>query len=244
MRNRLLFGVLSVAMLACSGSKKSQSSNSKQNAGIKAEEPAVLLDTIRVVASEEPKKKIYRESNPLMVDIIHTSLKVSFDWANSQLNGTAVITASPYFYPTSIMYLNARGMNIKKIAVSLPHTVYKTQTSKGKKYDVMEVDYNEGYKDVKYIYEHDSIKIDLGRELKSNENFYVQVDYVAKPNELKKGGSAAINDDKGLYFINPKGEDPNKMPQIWTQGETQSNSAWFPTVDSPNEKMTSEIFMR
>lgn len=33
------------------------------------------------------------------------------------------------------------------------------------------------------------------------------------------------------------------MPQIWTQGETQSNSAWFPTVDSPNEKMTDEIYI-
>jgi aminopeptidase N len=33
------------------------------------------------------------------------------------------------------------------------------------------------------------------------------------------------------------------MPQIWTQGETQSNSAWFPTIDNPTEKMTNEIYM-
>ncbi|WP_438976797.1 M1 family aminopeptidase, partial [Polaribacter sp.] len=29
--------------------------------------------------------------------------------------------------------------------------------------------------------------------------------------------------------------------QIWTQGETQANSAWFPTIDAPNQKMTQEI---
>jgi len=44
-----------------------------------------------------------------------------------------------------------------------------------------------------------------------------------------------------LYFINPKGEEKNKMPQIWTQGETESNSVWFPTVDASNQKMTNEI---
>ena len=57
------------------------------------------------------------------------------------------------------------------------------------------------------------------------------------------GGSRAISSDKGLYFINPKGEDKSKMPQIWTQGETQSNQVWFPTIDSPNERMTEEILI-
>jgi aminopeptidase N len=242
MRNRLLFGVLSVTMLACSGSKKSQSSNSKQNASIKAEEPAVLLDTIRVVANEEPKKKIYRESNPLIMDIIHTSLKVSFDWNNSQLIGFASIQATPYFYPTNIMYLNARGFDIKNVSLGIETQKVATRDLKGKKTDIKENTLDP--KPAVYKYENDTIRITLDREYKKGEMVYVFIDYIARPNELKKGGSAAINDDKGLYFINPKGEDPNKMPQIWTQGETQSNSAWFPTVDSPNEKMTSEIFMQ
>ncbi|MEJ7675942.1 MAG: hypothetical protein WKF59_25400 [Chitinophagaceae bacterium] len=30
---------------------------------------------------------------------------------------------------------------------------------------------------------------------------------------------------------------------MWTQGETESNSAWFPTIDKPNQKTTQEIFM-
>ncbi|HLG33751.1 MAG TPA: M1 family metallopeptidase, partial [Bacteroidia bacterium] len=60
---------------------------------------------------------------------------------------------------------------------------------------------------------------------------------------LPEGGSAAIRSDKGLYFINPEGTDPDKPRQIWTQGETQSSSAWFPTIDSPNQRMTQEIYI-
>jgi len=60
---------------------------------------------------------------------------------------------------------------------------------------------------------------------------------------LKARGSAAINDAKGLYFINPDERTPNKPRQIWTQGETEASSAWFPTIDRPNQKTTAEISM-
>ncbi|MEN8128448.1 MAG: hypothetical protein ABFR90_11705, partial [Planctomycetota bacterium] len=32
-----------------------------------------------------------------------------------------------------------------------------------------------------------------------------------------------------LYFIDPDETDPDKPTQIWTQGETESSSCWFPT---------------
>ncbi|HZZ74599.1 MAG TPA: M1 family aminopeptidase, partial [Puia sp.] len=31
--------------------------------------------------------------------------------------------------------------------------------------------------------------------------------------------------------------------EVWTQGESQSNSAWFPTIDRPNQKTTEEIIL-
>lgn len=60
---------------------------------------------------------------------------------------------------------------------------------------------------------------------------------------MKVKGSAAINDAKGLYFINPKGEDKGKPPRFWTQGETEANSVWMVTIDKPNQKTTEEIYM-
>lgn len=240
MTNKFVLALLAVSLLACSTNKKTQAT-SKTDAKLKSlEDPAINLDTIKVVANEVPKKEVYQGSNPLINDIIHTKLEVNFNWEKSQLNGKATITARPYFYPTNMLYLNARGMDIKSVKVSELNPI-PAVVPKGKK--ATEATENWMVSNSSYKYENDSIKINLGREFTANEKYKVEIEYVSKPNELKKGGSSAISDDKGLYFINPKGEDPNKMPQIWTQGETQSNSAWFPTVDSPNEKMTDEIYM-
>ena len=39
------------------------------------------------------------------------------------------------------------------------------------------------------------------------------------------------------------GKDKKKPIQIWTQGETESNSGWVPTIDKPNQRQTDEITM-
>ena len=70
------------------------------------------------------------------------------------------------------------------------------------------------------------------------------IKYTARPEEVEQAGSQAISDAKGLYFIDPMDTDPDKPTQIWTQGETESNSCWFPTIDSPNQKTTQEIYIR
>ena len=46
-----------------------------------------------------------------------------------------------------------------------------------------------------------------------------------------------------MFFINPNNEDPEKPQQIWTQGETEWNSRWFPTTDKPNERCTQEMYL-
>lgn len=61
-------------------------------------------------------------------------------------------------------------------------------------------------------------------------------EYTSKPDEVEQTGSAAITEAKGLYFINPRGEEPEKPTQIWTQGETEANSVWMITIDKPNQK--------
>ena len=45
------------------------------------------------------------------------------------------------------------------------------------------------------------------------------------------------------FLSTPRGEDPNKPQQIWTQGETEWNSKWFPTIDKPNERCTQEMYI-
>lgn len=200
--------------------KKKESSVKKDSNSDDLTQDMIKLQEMELRA-ENAKSKIYQASNTKTNDIIHTKLEVKFDWQNSQMFGKATITIKPYFYPQTILYLNARGMDI-----------YKVQLVQG----VQMID-------LVYKYQNDSLTIQLNKEYKKEETYVVFIDYKSKPEELQTGGSSAITSDKGLYFINPKGEEPAKMPQIWTQGETQSNSAWFPTVDSPNEKMTDEIYI-
>lgn len=235
----ILFPVSVLAFaIACSSSKKTTTAAATPTI---LAEPAIDLDTIRVLAEEPPKKQVYRATNTKSSDIIHTKLWVSFDWQKSQMLGKAEILAKPYFYPTNMLYLNARGMDIKSVAVERMVFVQATAMEKGHKKSVSSESFVP--QTSSYKYENDSLKIDLGSVYTKDDKYKVTIEYLAKPNELKKGGSGAISDDKGLYFINPTGSDPDKMPQIWTQGETQSNSAWFPTIDNPTEKMTNEIYM-
>ena len=87
-----------------------------------------------------------------------------------------------------------------------------------------------------YNYDDFKLIIDLPRAYKRNEEFTIYIKYTARPEKVKQKGSAAITSAKGLYFINPTGLDKNKPTQIWTQGETEASSCWFPTIDSPNQK--------
>jgi aminopeptidase N len=161
---------------------------------------------------------IYKSSRTLLTDLIHTKLEVRFNWAQSRMNGRATISAKQHFYPSDSLVLDAKGMDILKIELNGSPLVYT---------------YRDSLK----------LSINLGKIYKKDEVFTVTIEYVAKPDERQTSGSAAITSDKGLYFINPKGENKDKMPQIWTQGETEANSVWFPTIDAPNAKTTQEIFM-
>jgi aminopeptidase N len=170
---------------------------------------------------DESWKKIYRESAAKINDLVHTKLDVKFDFAKSYLYGKEWVTLKPHFYDTDSLLLDAKGMDINKIEI------IKAGKSTALKYD----------------YDSMTLHIHLDKTYKIGENYTVYIDYTSKPDELKVKGSEAITDAKGLYFINPKGEEKDKPTQIWTQGETESNSVWFPTIDKPNQKCTEEIIM-
>lgn len=171
-------------------------------------------DTIK----ESPtKRSIYWGSETVFTDLLHTKLEVNFDWNRSRMNGIATITAKPHFYSTDSLILDAKGMDILEVSLA--------------------------NKSLTFSYDSSFLKIKLDKIYTKSENYTVKIKYVAKPDERKTEGSAAITSDKGLYFINPKGEDKSKMPQIWTQGETEASSVWFPTIDSPNMKSTQETYI-
>src|SRR3546814_829974 len=94
---------------------------------------------------------------------------------------------------------------------------------------------------LKFTYDGRKLRAGLGRTYGRDEEYRVFIRYTAMPDRLEMGGSEAISQDKGLYFIDPRDEDPEKPFQIWTQGETEANSCWFPTINGPQENHTQRI---
>jgi len=180
---------------------------------------ALALLVAGVVNGQDDWKKIYRSFPTKINDLVHTKLDAKFDYSKSYLNGKVWLTLKPHFYATDSLQLDAKGMNIYSVAM----------VKAGKNIPL------------KYSYDSMFLSIQLDRTYKKDESYTVYIDYTAKPDEFRSEGSAAITDAKGMYFINPKGEDKTKPTQIWTQGETEASSVWIPTIDKTNQKTTQEF---
>ena len=179
-----------------------------------------LLDTLvisDVAGTLDSLPKEYRPSATLMFDILHTRLDLKFDWQKQYVLGNADITISPYFKPISSITLDAIGFKIHKITIADKPMLYE----------------NTGEK----------LIITLDKMYKGKEKFELHIEYTAEPNSNAVTGSEAITSDRGLFFIDPLDLDPDIPSQIWTQGETENNSRWFPTFDKPNERFTQEIIL-
>lgn len=158
---------------------------------------------------------IYRGSLEKKIDILNTELDLSFSWDSAFVYGKATILAQPYFSPQNHLILDAKGFKIHQISL--------VGESKNQ--------------DLAFTYQDNRINITLNKTYQPLEQFKVFISYTAMPEKLKIGKDINTKDDRGLYFINKN--KPNK--QIWTQGETDCNSGWFPTIEDPAEKMTQQF---
>ncbi|MDH5412617.1 MAG: M1 family metallopeptidase [Flavobacteriaceae bacterium] len=177
----------------------------------------VIAQPAEIPTLEETPEQIYRAEYEKVNNIVHTKLKVKFDFSKRQLIGEEWITLKPHFYNTQTVTLDAKAMLIHKV----------TRNGKALKYD---------YDGLKLTIELDNIFV-------KDEEYTLHISYTARPEEVTQLGSDAISDAQGLYFVDPDESDPDKPTQIWTQGETESNSCWFPTIDSPNQKTSQEIYI-
>src|ERR671923_265164 len=74
----------------------------------------------------------------------------------------------------------------------------------------------------------DKLVVKLGRILKEGSKIELDISYTAKPR-------------KGFYFVVPDKYYPDKQLEAWTQGETTESRYWFPCIDHPRVKFSSEI---
>jgi aminopeptidase N len=74
------------------------------------------------------------------------------------------------------------------------------------------------------------LHVALAKPAKIGEKFDVEIKYEGKPT-------------KGLYFILPDKDYPNRPKQIWTQGESEDTRYYLPTYDYPNDRLTTETLV-
>lgn len=177
-----------------------------------------LLSGITFAQTETSgRQKIYKATHTKSTELKHIKLKVNFDYQKEQMNGEEWLTASPYFYPSDSLMLDAKGMLIHEVGME----------KGGRRIPL------------KHHYSDNALKIVLDKTYNRNEDYTIYIKYTSRPNIAEEQGSPA----KGLYFINADGKDPDKPTQIWTDGESEYSSVWFPTIDKPNQKATQEIYM-
>ncbi|MFM8432670.1 MAG: M1 family peptidase, partial [Bacteroidota bacterium] len=176
------------------------------------------VDLPEIDVSSDASLDVYREAYPQYVDLIHTELHLKPDWQKSEMEGTAVIRFKPHFYPTDSFVFDAKVMDIQAVTLK-------------------------GQDSVRYDYDDRQLKVFSRKKHLNTDTLELTIHYTSRPEKMDGAGSFAIQGDKGLYFINPDGSNRYKPRQLWTQGETESNSVWFPTIESPAQKMTQDIFL-
>ncbi|HVU01322.1 MAG TPA: M1 family aminopeptidase [Polyangiaceae bacterium] len=92
----------------------------------------------------------------------------------------------------------------------------------------VKLDTGKGLKAVEATYDGDKIVVPVPRSAKEGR---VEVSYRAKPK-------------RGLYFLAPDREVPDRPKQLWSQCQDEDARHWFPCVDKPHEKMTTAVTVR
>ncbi len=154
---------------------------------------------------------VYQSTSTKSNDLIHTKLDLHFDFIKKEIFGNAWINLKSNTYTTDSLYLDAKGMDIQNISI---------------------IKENGEISPLNYNYNGKKLSIQLNKKYSPNESYSIYLKYIAKPLET---------DEKGVHFINTDKKDKNLPFQIWTMGQPERNSTWFPTIDNPNQKTTLEI---
>ncbi len=212
--------IIAITLSACKMVKETRKTDAPDLETITYTETEEINDDDKYDVETNGEDVPYQETAKRLSDLLHTKLEVSFDWVKHYLFGKATLTLKPYFYPTNTLTLDAKGFDIQKVALVTAS----------------------GNKDLKYEYDSMKLDIQLNKTYTRTDTFTIFIQYTAKPDELDEKNEYITYQNKGLYFVKQGEDDSSDNPQqLWTQGETEAASCWFPTIDHPNERTTQEI---
>lgn len=159
-----------------------------------------------------PPRQLIPERN---FDTQHIKLDLRFDWEREQAIGTEAFTFTPLANDFRSFELDAAKMTVSsvKLASGAPLKFEPDM-------------------------EHEKLRITMDRAYQPTDTITVVIAYSTN-GVSKDTGIGGFG--RGLTFIKPRADDPNRPKQIWSQGETEYNHYWFPCYDHPNDFSTTEI---
>jgi aminopeptidase N len=82
----------------------------------------------------------------------------------------------------------------------------------------------------KFDHKGDELAVTLDRAYGPDETFNLAVTYAGSP-------------EKGVRFVKPDSDHPNRAACVWTVGEPEDARHWIPCFDYPNERSTAEMIV-
>ena len=149
----------------------------------------VSQDTSQI-SNELVEVALYRGERTRHFRLIHTKLEVSFDWERQWMFGKALLIVEPYFYEQSHITLDAKGFEVHEVAMVL----------------------GDKSSNLKYDYNGEKLIVDLGRPYEVGQKLNLKINYTAKSNDFIP--EEIDNTQKGLYFINPHGDQRGKPKHL------------------------------
>ncbi|WP_200974330.1 M1 family metallopeptidase [Echinicola sp. 20G] len=210
----LMIGAL--MFFACQSQKSTIQSPGFFQDSVKIEKP--IIREVSIAEKKQQEIVAYRPSPERKFDLLHSSLDISFDFKRKLVFGEVELLLKPYFYNQNQLVLDAKDFDIQEVIL----------LEEGDK------------KPLGIRYDSEKLLIYLPKEYSMEDTVQIGIKYTTHPSKNSGEGSEAITDNQGLYFINPDSSEM-KPTQIWTQGETNHNSKWFPTIDVPNERATHDL---
>jgi aminopeptidase N len=160
----------------------------------------------------------YKSSTQKLFNLLNTKIYVKPVFSEKKIYGKAEITLKPHFYDQNELVLDAKWMKINAVELISSDITKK----------------------LSYTYDSAKLKIDLEKYYTANDQIKIVVNYVAQPYLVD---SMQVENGRGVYFIDVEDKNPYKPTHMWTQGEEESSSIWFPTLDATNQKSTEELFV-
>src|SRR4029077_12603148 len=146
-------------------------------------------------------------------DLQHSKIALRFDLGQKKVLGAVTHSLSILKDGTTKIVFDSVGLSIQSVSVARV-TGERKSASAAAKFETTS----------------DKLIVVLPGAAKEGEKFEVQIRYEGKPK-------------KGLYFILPDKDYPDRPRQIWTQGESEDTRYYLPTYDYPNDRLTTETIL-